>query len=110
MSDLVIEFERSGGFAGQTLSTRVRSSDLPAGQAAELERLVTEARLRTPATHEPMGKPDRFHYRLRISGSTGADCDIGLAEESLSPAEARIVECLTGIAQQNREAGGTTPS
>ena len=107
MSDLVVEFERSGGFAGQTLSTRIHSADLPTDQGTELERLVAEARLRTPPTHAPLGHPDRFHYRLRISGSLGADCDIGLAEESLSPAEARLVDYLTGIAQRNRTAGGT---
>jgi hypothetical protein len=99
VTGLCVEFERSGGLAGITLTTRVRGTDLPAEQAAELERLVAEAGHGTP-TDEPAAQPDRFRYRLRISGSTSSDCDIGLAEESLNPAQARLLDRLTDIALQ----------
>jgi hypothetical protein len=104
VSDLVVEFERSGGFAGITLTTRVHVTDLPTAQAVELERLLAAAG--TPASNEPDGQPDRFRYRIRPCGSADG-CEVHLAEESLSPEEARLVDCLTDIARRPRASGDT---
>jgi hypothetical protein len=108
VSDLVVEFERSGGFAGITLTTRVRTTDLPTAQAVELERLLGGASGGAPESGESAGQPDRFRYRIRPCGSADG-CEVHLAEESLSPEEARLVDCLTDIAHQARAAGDTDP-
>jgi hypothetical protein len=67
---LHIDFQRSGGFTGITLSTSVDAGELPPGEAEELANLVDQANL--PALAEAgegprPGGPDRFQYDLTVT-------------------------------------------
>lgn len=63
-----ITFERSGGFAGITLSTELDPDDLPEKDAAQARKLIDDAKLfeqpKQIKSRSPM--PDRFEYKLTI--------------------------------------------
>ncbi|MBN1416039.1 MAG: hypothetical protein JW973_13135 [Bacteroidales bacterium] len=65
---LFIEFERSGGFAGMTIHSTVDSRLLTADEAADLSRLLDDARIMEykPKSLSYASQPDQFTYKLTI--------------------------------------------
>lgn len=61
-------FERTGGFAGTTMTKVIDTTTLPAEQANQLRRFVDAADFfHLPATlTAKTPQPDRFQYRLTI--------------------------------------------
>jgi hypothetical protein len=95
-----IEFQRSGGFAGNVLATSVDTGELPEPQAEELTRLVERADL--PALAErprTPGAPDRFQYDLTVTLEDGSyQVTLGEAEvpETCRPLLDRLLELARG--------------
>lgn len=61
-------FERTGGFAGITLTKVFDTADLPENEANQLRQLVDAANFfRLPKTITSNSKqPDRFQYQLKV--------------------------------------------
>lgn len=64
-----IDFTRTGGFAGLRLTTSLDTEELPAEQASNLDKLISDAHFfELPENIAPDSpKPDRFEYRLTVS-------------------------------------------
>jgi hypothetical protein len=61
-----VKFERSGGFANIPLTADLDSAEMEPDRAAELKRLVEEARpFDQPPTPSP-SVPDDLHYQVTI--------------------------------------------
>jgi hypothetical protein len=61
-----IKFERSGGFANVPLSAELDSAEMEPDRAAELKRLVDEARPFDQPSSSKSNVPDDLHYELTI--------------------------------------------
>lgn len=67
-----VTVHRSGGFTGIDLEREADTASMPAGDAAELRRLVAEADLAelvprlSAATSPPPGRADRFQYDVTV--------------------------------------------
>jgi hypothetical protein len=75
-----IQIKRSGGFAGASLGGEVRSGELSAEEAEELECLATGVDFAAKKSDPPgqPGEPDRFQYSLVVDrGSEHYELDIG---------------------------------
>ena len=63
-----IKFQRSGGFAGVTLSSTLDPDDLPEDDAEQVRQLIDDAKLfeqpKQIKSRSPM--PDRFEYKITI--------------------------------------------
>jgi len=100
-----IDFQRSGGVAGMTLSLSIDTETLPAAEASELEELVERSdffAMPEPAD-SPAGAADRFTYQLTIeSADRKRALEVGdaTAPEDLVP----LLDRLAGMAR--RRAGG----
>ena len=101
---LKVRFERSGGFAGMTLTREVDAAKLPPDEARRLRELVDGAGFFTlPASGPPARGPDRFQYVVEVEQggrrhSVRAGDD---APEALQP----LLEYLTRLARRP-EGGG----
>ncbi len=94
-----IEFKRSGGFMGLSLSTTVDTDSLAVQEADDLKRLVEAAGFFTlPATLKSTKGADQFTYRLTIeSGDQRHTVEVSdsVAPESLRP----LLQRLTSMAR-----------
>ena len=90
-----IHFERSGGFAGLTLSTVVDSAELHPSAARELASLVDRSGLTAAAGHRTTNRaPDGFSYSVTIDD--GGRCSDFASDETSLPDSARpLVDWLT---------------
>jgi hypothetical protein len=91
-----IQIKRSGGFAGVSLGGEVRSAELSAEEAEELECLATgvdfSAAKERAAPGQP-GQPDRFQYTLVVDrGSEHHELEIG--EGSMDERMKELVQWL----------------
>jgi hypothetical protein len=85
-----LELRVSGGVAGISRPPiSVDTSELPAGDAAELEALAQRVAA-APSRAEPPG-PDRFQYDLRIDGR-----ELRMHEGALSPEAAELIRRMRG--------------
>jgi hypothetical protein len=85
-----IHFERSGGFAGITLSVTIETDTLPPGDAEELQRLVERAGFfDLPATiADTTPVADQFVYRVTVEAdarSHTVETSEGAAPSTLRP-------------------------
>ncbi|MGH2653895.1 MAG: protealysin inhibitor emfourin [Actinomycetota bacterium] len=91
-----IEFQRSGGYAGNVLATSVDTGELPDPEADELTQLVERADLPALAGRpRGPGRPDRFQYDLVVTVEDGRyEVTLGEAEvpETARPLLDRLVE------------------
>lgn len=63
-----IRFERSGGFAGMTLSTELHTDSLSTSESKEICDLVEDAAFfDLPSSTGPGTGADRFSYRITIT-------------------------------------------
>lgn len=96
---LRIDFQRSGGFAGLTMGTKVDTAELPPEDAQVYERLVESLERSGVGDSPPPGKPDRFHYQLTIT--RGKDSRrFRFAEQDLTPEARELVNLLVERARQ----------
>ena len=61
-----IKFERSGGFANIPLSAELDSAEMEPDRAAELKRLVEQARPFDQPASSTTQVPDDLHYKVTI--------------------------------------------
>ena len=98
-----IEFERTGGFAGMQLSTRVDTGDLAPRDAELLESAVDEADIAGLPRRLVSAAPgaDRFEYHLVVEqGDERYEVDVG--EAALSDALRPLIEYLSMFARTGR--------
>ncbi len=98
---MVIEFERTGGFAGMRIATRVDTTALPDDEAASLDSLVKDAgffdlpaRIASPAPGA-----DRFQYALTVEAK-GRRHTVQVGEAALPDALRPLVDKLTALARR----------
>jgi hypothetical protein len=107
VSILRITFERTGGFAGITISANVNADDLTAGEADELRRLIKEADFfnlpSAIAPHEP--HPDRFQYEVTVQDD-GRLHTVKVSEEVMPETLRPLIRWLSEKARQGRKGGG----
>jgi Emfourin len=91
-----IQIKRSGGFAGVSRGGEVRSGELSAEEAEELECLATGvdfAAAKERAAPGQPGEPDRFQYSLVVDrGSEHYELEIG--EGSMDERMKELVQWL----------------
>src|SRR5262245_44213025 len=88
-----IDFERSGGFAGVSLTSSVDSTQLDPAQAAELESLLDSVEA-APAEPVSAHGADRFQYDLKVTQG-GQEKSFTWGDGNLSEEQRRLVELLT---------------
>jgi hypothetical protein len=100
VSDVKIEFVRTGGFAAIRLTTSIDSEKLPPAEASKIETLVesagffdllAEIRPSAPA-------PDRFEYRLTVS-TAGRTHTIVMSEAAIPASVGPLIDYLTAAAK-----------
>ncbi len=81
-----IELERSGGFAGVSLTASVDTSQLPPDEASTITELVERVDFRALAARAagPSRAPDRFQYDLVVSRG-GERHALSLGESAVTP-------------------------
>jgi hypothetical protein len=89
---LRIELARSGGYGGMTMYSSVDTDELEPGDAEAVQAMVDDvdwASLPAPAARA--GAPDRFQYRVSV---TGADShrEVLVGETEMPPALRRLVD------------------
>ena len=93
-----IQIKRSGGFAGVSLGGEVRSGELSAEEAEELECLAADVDFgakerEAPAQRGQPGQPDRFQYSIVVDrGSEHYEFEIG--EGSMDERTKALVQWL----------------
>jgi emfourin len=96
---VVIGFQRSGGFAGITISTALDTSKLPAAEGREFEQLVEKLEASGVGDQAAPGKPDRFQYEVTVKRDGGTRC-FRMAEHELTPEGSELVKRLTERAKK----------
>lgn len=95
-----IDFRRSGGFAGSSLTCSVDTAALSCEEAEEIERLVAGADLAALAStaEQRNAGADRFQYVLLTDGERRHDLSIGErdAPDSLRPLLDRLLARARG--------------
>ncbi len=95
-----VKLERSGGVTGIRRTVTVDATALPPERAAQLRRLVADARLSTFPEHPtaPAGRPDRFVYRLTVEDDAGARA-VTVSEDSTSEEMRRLLDWVQATAE-----------
>lgn len=94
-------FERTGGFAGMSLTKVVDTTTLPAEQANQLRRLVDAADFfHLPATlTAKTSQPDRFEYRVTIQ-QNNQQHTIVVSEQAVPSTLKPLIEWLMAAARK----------
>lgn len=114
-----IRFERSGGFAGLTLSTTIDPNELPPKEAKELLTSLDESGILTrpnegegelesaPGTDDtpedapaPMGYVDEMTYRLTVEVGD-YEHTVCVTESEMTPEMVELFRCLTQMARRS---------
>jgi hypothetical protein len=96
-----IQIVRSGGFAGMTRTTHVARTDLPAEDAAALDRLVQSiqfSEVPEPSEGQPQ-ETDRFQYEVTVR--TDATHTVRASESSLSEPLRQLIDRVAAVAQRS---------
>ncbi len=101
-----ITFERTGGFAGITLSATIDTENLAAHEVAELLQCVERADFfNLPERIVPPSlRPDRFQYKVNVQDERGRHT-ITVSEEVMPPDLKPLIQWLTEAARLARESG-----
>lgn len=106
MSDLHVEYERTGGFAGLKFSTRFELDDLPEAQGEQLRELLDEIDFfDLPAQILPV-RPgvDQFTHKIEVEGKKGKHTV--LTTDSAAPEKLReLIDFLNVVARTRRKKG-----
>ncbi len=108
-----IRFERSGGFAGLTLSTTIDPNELPPEEAQTLLETLDESGILARPNEEdgglegapdsapaPMGHVDEMTYTVTVIVS-GYEHTVCVAESELTPEMTELFRCLTQLSRRS---------
>ncbi len=97
--DMIIEFERTGGFAGLTLKKVIDLDKLPPEDANKLYQLVEASDFfKLPETiAAPRPSVDRFHYTVTVDES-GKKHTVDVDEAAVPPTLKPLIQWLTTAA------------
>jgi hypothetical protein len=103
---MVIEFERSGGFAGLRLAVTIRSDTLPEAEANELRDLVDAADFfNLPAEMADPGQAaDQYSYVVTVE--SGGQRHTVKTSEAAAPANLKPLLDWLGRAARRAQRGG----
>jgi hypothetical protein len=98
---MLVDFERSGGFAGITLRTSIDTSKLSPADASQLEQMIRDSSFFNlpEQMNSPTGAADLFEYHLTISSPQPAHSVIvyqGAVPAGLQP----LIDRLTDLARK----------
>ncbi|HEX2916209.1 MAG TPA: protealysin inhibitor emfourin [Chloroflexia bacterium] len=98
-----VEFERSGGFAGLIMRTEVDTSQLSADEAAQLQKMLSEANFFKLPSRLPSSASnvDRFQYNITVHDNNRT-CSVQASESALPPELRPLVDWLTAQARKPR--------
>jgi hypothetical protein len=96
-----VRFVRTGGFAGLKLVADLDTSDLAAGEAAALDRLVDAALAEAPPSPPDPRARDAQHYEITVERA-GERTVLRGDDPRLPPALGALVADLTPRAQPSR--------
>jgi hypothetical protein len=105
---LRISIERTGGFAGVTITTTVDTADLPPDEAQKLRQMVDEAdffNLPGKITSRSP-QPDRFQYELKVEENRRQHA-VTVSEEIMPPKLKPLVKWLMDAARKGRKDSGS---
>jgi hypothetical protein len=94
-------FERTGGFAGITMTKVFDTTTLPENEANQLRQLVDAADFfRLPATiTSNTPQPDRFQYQLTVE-ENGKQHTVEVSEQAVPGTLRPLLEWLTAAARR----------
>ncbi len=96
-----IYFERNGGFSGLKLKTAVDTTQLPAEEAEEWERvLATNQFLELPPAAEQTSEADQFSYKMTVITSEWQHTAV-FTDENASEELQPVLRRLTIMARQS---------
>lgn len=96
---MIVRHERSGGFAGLTVTAEVDSADLSTKQARELKELVEKAFLLDQSVKKKATMPDQFNYEFVIAES-GKTKTFQVNDETLTDEMRALSKWLIAKAQK----------
>ncbi len=101
---MLIKFERTGGYAGMSISATINAADLPVDRAEELSRLIEKAdffnlpeRIVSPAP-----RPDRFQYKVKVQ-EKGRTHTVTVSEEAMPANLGPLIKWLSASARPVRQ-------
>ncbi|MGH9177172.1 MAG: protealysin inhibitor emfourin [Acidimicrobiales bacterium] len=95
-----VNFQRSGGFGGVTLSKDIDTSELAEDEAAELEQLLDRVDFTADPAPQPRGGgADRFQYDLTVERG-GERYQLTCGEAQLTPELKELVDRLQAMARR----------
>jgi hypothetical protein len=101
---VIIDFERTGGYAGLTLHTLIDSHSLSVDEKEELGRLLDEAGIpelmKDPIL--PESSPDQFTYSITIQWGE-EKLFVQLAEKKVPPSIRPLLKFLTNRSRSRKE-------
>lgn len=103
MSDIRIQYERTGGFAGLKLTTRFELDDLPDEQEKQLRDLLDELDFFELPVQILPARPgiDQFTHKIEVESKKGKHSV--LTTDSVAPEKLReLIELLNAIARTRR--------
>jgi hypothetical protein len=102
---MIIDFERSGGYANLRLRYRANTDELPLGVANDLRQLVDRSGILSlkpadlaPPSHDP---PGAMRYRVAIS-QEGAVHSVELSDITVPPALRPLLTRLQELALEQK--------
>jgi len=99
-----IEFKRSGGFAAPAMKQQIEidTSELPPGDASQLQSLIEGADLESLAGRNPQPpRPDEFHYRIKVDDDEGRTYTATASDTDMPEAVGPLVEWLSKRASES---------
>jgi hypothetical protein len=98
---MIVRHERSGGFAGITITAEVDSENLSAKQANELKELVEKAFPLDQPKKKKVTMPDQFEYEFTIE-TDGKTRQYLVNDESITDAMRALSKWLIATAQRRK--------
>jgi hypothetical protein len=99
---MIIRHERSGGFAGITVTAEVDSETLSAKQATELKELVAQAFPADQPKKKKATMPDQFEYEFLIE-TDGKPRKYQVNDESITDEMRALSKWLIVTAQKTKK-------
>jgi hypothetical protein len=99
---MIVRHERSGGFAGITITAEVDSATLPPKQAQELKELVEKAFPLDQPKKVKATMPDQFNYEFVIEDE-GKTKTYQTNDESITDEMRALSKWLIATAQKNKK-------
>ncbi|MBL8203758.1 MAG: hypothetical protein JNM09_05965 [Blastocatellia bacterium] len=98
---MIVRYDRSGGFAGLTITAEVDSETLSAKEAKTLKELVEKAFPLDPTKKKKATMPDQFEYEFTIEDH-GKSRQYRVNDETITAAIRALSKWLIAAAQQHQ--------